>query len=131
MINANNRPQVVQAIGGSTSKKHGVLRAAKKLKIKSVVLVTLPAITASGANYATLKLQKSALLAGVPQTPADIAGIAAVDTQAGVAAYGHVALDVAPEIVLEAGETLWLDKAITGTLTVDAWLHIDYEVMAS
>lgn len=131
MINQNNRPQLAVPVEAAASKKFPVLRAAKKMKVKSAVLVTVGAITASTANYATLKLQKSALLDGVPQAPADITGVAALDTQAGVAAYGHVALDAAPEIVLEAGETLYLDHVLTGTLTVDAWLHLDVEVMAS
>ena len=128
MINENNRPQLALPIASAVSRKFPVLRAAKKLKVKSAVLVSTGAIAASGANFSTLRLQKSTASG---QAPANITGNAAVDTQAGVLAHGHLALDVVPEIVLEAGETLYLDHVLSGTLTLDAWLHLDVEVMAS
>jgi hypothetical protein len=131
MINHNNRPQVIVPIAGAASKKFAVLHAHKKMKVLAAKYISVGAIAASGANYSTQKLQKSALSSGVPQAPADISGNAAVDTQAGIAAYGHLVLDVDPEIVLEAGETLYLDHALTGTLTLDGSLHLDVEIVGN
>lgn len=126
-INHNNRPQVSKAVATAASKKIPVLHAHKKLKVLAAQLLSVGAIAASGSAYAALKLQKSA--AGV--APADITGNPAVDTQAGVAAYGKLALDSSPEIVLLAGETLYLDVAITGSLTLDAHLDLDVEVVGN
>lgn len=127
-IPANNRPQVAALIGAAASKKFPVLVAHKRMIVLAAKLASVGAITASGANYSTLKLQKAA--AGV--TPADVTGATAVDTQAGVAAYGQVALTVpSAGIELAAGECLYLDHALTGTLTLDAWLHLDVQIAAS
>ena len=127
-INYNNRPQVSKAVALSADKKIPLLHAHKKLRVQAAKLMSAGAIAASGTNYAALKLQKSSA-SGV--APADIAGSSVVDTQAGVAAYGHVALDVSPSIELEAGETLYLDVDINGTLTLDAHVDVDYEVVGN
>ena len=127
-INHNNRPQVQVAIAGAASKKFPVLYAAKKMKVLSANYITVGAIAASGANLSTMKLQKSSA-SGV--APADIADNGTVSTTAGVAAYGVLALDVNPEIVLEAGEVLYLDHALTGTLALDGHLSLDVEIIGN
>lgn len=127
-MNRNNRPQVHLPIASAASKKIPVLHAHKKLLVKSVKFISVGAIAASGSAYSTQKLQKS--LTGV--VPADISGATAVDTQAGLAAYGVKALTVpAAGIELEIGETLYLDHALTGSLTLDGWLDVDYEVVGN
>jgi type V secretory pathway adhesin AidA len=128
MINHNNRPQLIVPIAGAASKKFAVLHAHKKMKVLAAKYISVGAIAASGSNYSSQKLQKST---GTGVAPADISGNVAVDSQAGVAAYGHLVLDVTPEIVLEAGETLYLDHALTGTLTLDGSLHLDVEIIGN
>ena len=128
MINANNRPQIQVPIAGAASKKYPVLHAHKKMIVRAAKFMTVGAIAASGSAYSSQKLQKST---GSGVAPADISGNVAVDTQAGVAAYGQLALDVTPEIVLEKGETLYLDHALTGSLTLDGWLSLDVEIVGN
>lgn len=128
MINNNNRPQVQVAIASAASKKFPVLYAAKKMKVLSASFISVGAIAASGSNLSTMKLQKST---GTGVAPADITGNGTVSTTAGVAAYGVLPLDVTPEIVLEAGEALYLDHALTGTLTLDGHLSLDVEIIGN
>lgn len=127
-VNASNRPQVQVAVSTAASKKIPVLHAHKKLLVHEAKYLTVGAIAASGSAYSAQKLQKSA--AGV--APADIEGATAVDTQTGVAAYGQKVLTVpAKGILLEKGETLYLDHALTGSLTLDGQLSVDYEVIGN
>jgi hypothetical protein len=126
-MNHNNRPQISKAVSTAADKKIPLVHAHKKMRVLGAKLVSVGAIAASGSAYAALKLQKS--LTGV--APADVSGNPAVDTQAGVAAYGVLALDTDPEIVLEKGETLYLDVDITGSLTLDAHLDLDLEVVGN
>lgn len=124
----NNRPQFSVPVSLSADKKLPVLVAHKKLIVRNAKLVSVGAISASGSNYLGVKLQKSTASGA---TPADVSGNAVVDTQLGVAAYGHLSLDLTPAITLEKGEALYLDADVTGTLSVDAWLSLDVQVVGS
>lgn len=128
MINANNRPQIHVPIASAASKKFPVLFAHKKMIVKAAKFMTVGAIAASGSAYSTQNLQKST---GSGAAPADISGNVAVDTQLGVAAYGQMSLDVSPEIVLEKGESLYLNHVLTGSLTLDGWLDLDVEIVGN
>lgn len=125
IANESNRPQVLVPVALSADKKIPVLVAHKKMIVRSAKLISTGAIAASGSNYLSMKLQKSTASGA---TPADVSLNVAVDTQAGVAAYGQLSLDTDPVISLEKGQALYLDADVFGTLTVDAWLSLDIEV---
>lgn len=124
-MNELNRPQLTVHLDMTADKKLPLLVAHKRLKIKSILLVSAVAIAASGSNKAGLKIQKASAGALV-----DVAGQPEKGTEAGLAIGASLEV-LTSEIILEKGEVLYLSVDITGTLDLEAAVSVDMEVAGS
>lgn len=126
--NENNRPQISIPVGEVTAtKKLMAVHASKRMFIKSISLLALAEIVASGSNYVTLQAQR------VDQEGNETLIGSPVSTEAGLPAYNPLALEKesaeAEEIDLLKGESLVIIMTVVGSGSLsDAHLSIDAQI---
>jgi len=119
--NESNRSEMAVSVGAlAATRKVVLMKAHKKVTLKSISLLDSAAVAAHADNYVSAQLQVDGANSGD-----------AVDTKLGVAALASLALDGA-DLDLEKDEVLSviLTKAGTGALT-DASICIDHIVVGN